>query len=112
MAINLRYRRQKLVEMATVCHRDDGFGFIGIINSKDHNPPHIRIYDLNGRDELGQIYLNSNIPQSIHDIETYKGDVDGVKRNIVKWANESNDGVNNWLHSFRLWNIYQKDQIK
>jgi hypothetical protein len=89
-----------------------GFGFIGIIHSDDHDPPHMRICDLDKK-ELGQICLSSNIPRSANDIKTYRGNVDKVKNNIVEWANGKTDlGFNNWLYSFSIWYTYQEDQLK
>jgi hypothetical protein len=104
--------RKLLVEMATVCSRRMGFGFVGIIYSNEHNPPHMHIKDLDEND-LGQILLTPEIPQDKDDIVEYKGDVSEVKRKIVGWANNKNErGVNNWIHSLSVWDTFQEDQIK
>jgi hypothetical protein len=112
MAKDMNEEHILLVEMATVCSKRMGFGFIGIIYSNDHDPPHMHICDLDKK-ELGQIYLNPDVPQSSDDIVTYKGNVNGVKKNIVKWANsKDNMNFNNWLGAIYIWNTYQEDQIK
>jgi hypothetical protein len=104
-------KKQTLVEMAAVCHEADDFGFIGIVYSNDRNPPLIHIYNLD-KEELGQIHLISDAPQSESDIKTYEGNVDSVKKNIVEWANSKhsrNSKITNWKSSLLIWDAYQED---
>ncbi len=63
---------QKLLEMARVCKKLDGFGFIAEIYSNEHDPAHIHIKDYDNK-ELGQILLTDEIPQTKDDIQVYKG---------------------------------------
>lgn len=105
---------EPLLEMATVCSKNDGYGIILKVYSRNgHNPPHMHLFDLSGN-ELGKVILTNKIPQTIDDLKFDKDTKDlssKVKNAIVKWANAKDDflGVSNWKIAINQWNIFAKD---
>ena len=97
-------------EMATVCSKSEKYGFIAQIYSRDHNPPHIHIFNTEGK-ELGQIYITEKRPNLKKDIIIYKGNVDIVIDNILKWAKgKSKLGIQNWNRAKQAWIDNHKDE--
>ena len=102
-----------LNEMSTVCKKNDGFGFIAQIYSKDHNPPHIHITETNKK-ELGKILITVTTPKNIADIKEYEGSIDNeIKKKIVKWANsKSKYNILNWDRAKIAWeDNHEEDDV-
>ena len=102
-----------LNEMSTVCKKNDGFGFIAQIYSKDHNPPHIHIAETNKK-ELGKILITEKTPKNIADIKEYEGSIDNeIKKKIVKWANsKSKYNILNWDRAKIAWeDNHEEDDV-
>ena len=101
-----------LFEMSTVCKKSDGFGFILTINSDDHDPAHMHMFDLNDK-LITKILIPTNKPNTISDIKIYKGSQDinnELKKSILQWFKGKNKlGINNWLRCVDIWNTYRGD---
>ena len=108
----LKENQEPLCEMATVCPKKDGYGFILKIYSDDREPAHMHMLDLDGN-EITRILLTDKIPAKIADINEYPKDHkinNDQKRLILKWAKgKSKLGFNNWLYSMEILNTYQED---
>lgn len=104
--------KQPLNEMATVCPKRLGYGFILRIFSDDHEPAHMHMIGLDGK-EITRVVLSSKIPSKIDDIQEYPRDPkinNEQKKDILNWAKgKSKLGFNNWLYSMETWNTYQED---
>lgn len=103
-----------LMEMATICPKKLGYGFILRIYSEDHEPAHVHMLDLEGN-EITKILLTREIPKNIDDIKevSEKSTLNNhQKKNFLKWAKEKSKlGVNNWLRAIDIWDMYQDDKI-
>lgn len=105
---------EPLHEMATVCSKNDGYGIVLKVYSRnEHNPPHMHLFDLSGN-ELGKVILTNKIPQSIDELQFDKDTKNlssKVKNAIVKWGNAKDDflDVPNWKIAINQWNIFAKD---
>lgn len=104
-----------LFEMATVCHKTDGFGIVlKVYNRDEHNPPHMHLFDISGK-ELGKVVLTDETPKTIEDLVFDKGIKPlstKIKTAIVKWGNmpnRKNKKINNWESASMIWDIYTKD---
>lgn len=105
---------EPLLEMATVCAKSDGYGIIlRVYNRDEHNPPHMHLFDLSGK-ELGKVILTDKAPKTIDDLRFDKDTKrlpSKVKNAIVKWGNTVDEdlGIINWRYARRLWKTYSKD---
>ena len=80
-----------LESMATVCPKSAGYGFILVVFSNDHNPPHFHVLLNSPEKTLCRYVITDKAPQSIKDLVLMKGDSNvlssALKNNIVEWAN-------------------------
>lgn len=105
--INHKLVNMKILnEMSTVCKKSDQAGFIAQIYSKDHNPPHMHIFNMSNK-ELGEIYITEKQPKSKKDIIVYKGNInETIKEYIYQWSvKKSKRGINNWESAKFAWEI-------
>ena len=103
--------KQNLDEMARICQKSDGYGIVVELYSRDHGkignprqPAHAHLLDTN-MNELGEFELTQNAPQKTSDVVWYrtKNPPTIYAANIVKWAQGSKRGVNNWILALLNW---------
>lgn len=103
--------KEILSEMATVCKKNQGYGFILQIFSDDHDPAHVHMLDYNNQ-PITRILLTDK-PKTINDIYIYDNDPNisnNLKRKVLNWAqNNNNLGINNWLFSISIWNTFHDE---
>jgi hypothetical protein len=107
----IKERQAVLDEMARVCKKADGYGIVVDIYSRDHGqignsgqPAHAHLLDTN-MNPKGEFEITPNVPQKSSDIVWYRTNNPpaGYAERIVKWANGSRHGVNNWIHTLLTW---------
>jgi hypothetical protein len=100
--------------MSMVCKKSDGYGIVIQVYSKDHGkignsqlPAHAHLFDTNMK-KLGKFEITRDIPGKPADIIWYKTDnpPEGCAAKIVKWANDSKFGLNNWIFTIRTWESF------
>ena len=110
----LKENQEPLCEIATVCPKKGGYGFIFILKiySNDHEPAHMHMIDLGGV-EITRIMLTNKKPSKINDIVEYPKDpiIDNdLKRKVSEWSkSKSKTDINNWIRAIDFWNTYQED---
>ena len=91
------------VEEATVCHKNDGFGIIVMIFSKDHTPPHAYAFT-NEMVFKGRFELRNSAPTNASSVVEYRDVIDPtIKTKIAAWAQGTKMGVSNWLAAKIVW---------
>lgn len=108
---------QILNEFATLSTLKNGYGFIMIIHTNDHNPPHIHLYkkleDVMTESYYTRMLIPNNMPISINDISVYKGDVlltNQEKRILLEWfhaSNKKHPNITNYDFADLIWDTYQ-----
>lgn len=108
-----------LKEMATLATLEDGYGFIIIIHTNDHNPPHMHLYkskeDIKTENYYTRVLIPDFEPYKIKDIQTYDGDMEltnSEKKLILKWfirPNKKNKKLNNFEAATFFWSVYQDE---
>jgi hypothetical protein len=103
--------KTQLNEMARICKKSDGYGIIIELRSRDHgevgnkrSPAHLHLFDTN-MNPLGEFELTASAPKKTSDIVWYRtsNPPEGYASSIVKWANGSRQGVNNWILAVLEW---------
>jgi hypothetical protein len=103
--------RRKLDEMSRICQKSDGYGIVIELYSKDHgklgdkrSPAHAHLFDTSLK-ELGEFEITSIAPKKPADINWYRtgNPPEGYAYRLVKWANDSKYGLNNWAFAIRTW---------
>jgi hypothetical protein len=98
-------------EIARVCRKEDGYGIIIEVRSKDRGrlgslrkPAYAHLFDTN-MNPLGKFVITLSTPQKPSDIIWYLTDSPpaGYAENLVKWANSSILEINNWIFAIRSW---------
>ena len=104
-----------LVEMADIMSSDQQRGFLLSVFSKDHEPPHAHVRDLNG-ETIGLILITDAAPQQPEDIQLYRTDrlSSDIKKEIVLWANETDPdfGCTYWTTMKNFWKRFQASRAR
>lgn len=111
---------QLLVEQATLARLVDGFGFIYVIHTNDHNPAHIHLYlsqaDVAAHNTYTRLLIPKNTPNSIADIQVYSGDTELTtkqKKMVLSWFEakyKKKPLLTNYVLAASIWEVYQDDQ--
>jgi hypothetical protein len=109
--IIIKEKQTPLDEMSRVCKKADGYGIIVDLYSRDHGkignrsqPAHAHLFDTN-MNPKGEFEITPSAPQKPSDIVWYRTNnpPTGYAERIVKWANGSRHGVNNWIYALLTW---------
>jgi hypothetical protein len=90
-----------LSEEGTVIKKREGLGFVVEIHSREHNPPHAHIIDMENQ-LIGIFEITVNPPASFNDIKSFRITVSNdVKKKIFQWSLKNKD---NWKSLKIAWN--------
>jgi hypothetical protein len=100
-------------EMATVCKKEDGYGIIIEVRSRDeHKRPHAHVKNLDGT-KSGVIGITDKAPKNQGDIVVLSGTVDNdMKGKIVEWGKNmgGDPKMNNWERLIEEWKRFHPEQ--
>jgi len=106
-----------LLEMATLTRLEEGFGFIYVIHTNDHEPAHIHLYlnqeDIRTENYYTRVCIPEECPKTINDVKVCDNDreLTNIEKKIVlKWflsPSKRFPEINNFVRAYLQWETYQ-----
>lgn len=103
--------------MATLANLSSGCGFLIVIYSNDHNPPHLHLYkkpeDIKIENYYTRLLLPESSPKTVNDLQVMKDDRELTiqeKKLLLNWflsPNRKRHEITNYVNADLIWDTFQ-----